>query len=76
MLKATANSMIIDPYGEVLSEIKSFDDEITIATISKEKIQLAGGTRYTNARRPELYRNILGKEHKPKLKPVWMKDGK
>ena len=28
------NSMVIDPYGEVLSEVKSFEDEITIATIS------------------------------------------
>ncbi|MDX1284007.1 MAG: nitrilase family protein [Draconibacterium sp.] len=69
------NSMILDPYGEVLSEIKSFNDEITVATITKEKIELAGGTRYTNARRPELYRDILGKENNPELKPVWMKNG-
>ncbi len=67
------NSMIIDPYGEVLSEIKSFEDDITIATITKEKIPLAGGSRYKNARRPELYRDIIGKEHIPKIKPFWMK---
>lgn len=68
------NSMIIDPYGEVLSEVKSFDDEITVTTITKDKISLAGGTRYKNARRPELYRDIIGKEHDPKLRPVWMKN--
>lgn len=68
------NSMIIDPYGEVVSEIKSFDNEITIATITKEKIPLAGGYRYMNARRPELYRDIIGKEHSSKFKPVWIKE--
>ncbi len=66
------NSMIIDPYGEVLSEIKSFDDEITMSHITKEKIPLSGGFRYKNARRPALYKDILGKEHEPTLKPVWM----
>lgn len=70
------NSMILDPYGEVLSEIKSFDDAITVATISKDKIPLSGGFRYTNARRPSLYRDILGKAHEPTIKPVWMKETK
>ncbi len=66
------NSMILDPYGEVLAEIKSFDDSITLATITRDKLELAGGYRYRNARRPELYADILGKDHKPALKPVWM----
>jgi len=66
------NSMIIDPYGEVVSEIKSFEDEITMAQISKDKIPLSGGFRYKNARRPALYRDIIGKDHEPELKPVWM----
>jgi len=66
------NSMIIDPYGEVLVEIKSFDNEITVSEISKDKIGLSGGWRYRNARRPELYREILGKEHSAVTKPVWM----
>ena len=65
--------MILDPYGEVLSEIKSFEDAITIATITKDKIPLAGGFRYKNARRPDLYRDIIGKSHQPSIKPVWMK---
>ena len=68
------NSMIIDPFGEVLSEIKSFEDDITIAKISKDKLELAGGYRYRNARRPQLYSKIIGQEHKPQTKPVWMKN--
>lgn len=68
------NSMIIDPFGEVLTEIKSFDDDIAIANISKDKIPLSGGYRYRNARRPELYKDIIGKEHKSDFRPVWIKD--
>lgn len=66
------NSMLLDPFGEVLSEIKSFDDDVTIAKVDKDKIRLSGGWRYKNARRPELYAQIIGKEHTPELKPIWM----
>jgi predicted amidohydrolase len=68
------NSMIIDPYGEILSEIKSFEDEITISKITRDKIQLSGGWRYKNARRPELYKHILGANHQSDTTPVWMKE--
>ncbi len=68
------NSMIIDPYGELLTEIKSFNDSIAIATLTKDKIPLAGGFRYMNARKPELYRDIIGKEHTSVFKPVWIKE--
>ncbi|NQU88786.1 MAG: nitrilase [Mariniphaga sp.] len=67
------NSMIIDPYGEVLSEIKSFEDDITVSKITKEKIKLSGGWRYKNARRPELYKDIIGGNHKSDTTPIWMK---
>ncbi|MGN6247635.1 MAG: nitrilase family protein [Ginsengibacter sp.] len=66
------NSLILDPYGEVLTEIKSFDDEIAIATITDDKLQLSGGWRYKNARRPELYREIIGADHTSATKPVWL----
>ena len=68
------NSLIIDPYGEVLSEIKSFENDITISTISKDKILLSGGYRYRNARRPELYKKIIGLDHKSNFMPTWIKD--
>jgi predicted amidohydrolase len=67
------NSMILDPYGEVLAEVRSFEDDLTTATITKEKIRQSGGWRYTRARRPELYRDILGQEHDADTKPIWLK---
>lgn len=67
------NSLILDPYGEVLTEVRSFADDIAIAALTRDKLTLAGGYRYRNARRPELYRDILGKEHRSETKPVWMK---
>ncbi|UOY07324.1 nitrilase family protein [Muricauda sp. SCSIO 64092] len=66
------NSMILDPYGEVLSEIKSFQDEITISKITKEKIKRSGGWRYRNARKPELYKDIIGRDHKSTTSPIWL----
>ena len=68
------NSMILDPYGEVLSEVKSFEDSITTATLTPEKLKLAGGYRYRNARRPELYRAILSSDHDSHTHPVWLRN--
>lgn len=68
------NSMILDPYGDVLSEIKSFEDDITISKLTKEKIRLSGGWRYKNARRPELYKDIIGGNHQSDTTPIWMKE--
>lgn len=65
------NSMILDPYGEVLTEIKSFDNAISLATLSAEKLKLAGGYRYRKARKPALYRDILGADHQSETKPIW-----
>ncbi|HXL58512.1 MAG TPA: nitrilase-related carbon-nitrogen hydrolase, partial [Chitinophagaceae bacterium] len=67
-------SMIIDPFGDILAECRSFEDEFAIAVCTPDKIEKAGGYRYTTARRPDLYRDIIGKPHKPKQKVVWMKD--
>ncbi|CAI8208022.1 MAG: (R)-stereoselective amidase [SAR116 cluster bacterium] len=67
------NSMIIDPFGDILSEVKSFEDEITVSKVVKNKIKLSGGWRYKNARKPEIYKDIIGGEHKSNTKPVWMK---
>lgn len=67
------NSMILDPFGDILNEIKCFDDAIVVATVTPEKLKLSGGYRYKNARKPDVYRKILSNEHTPELKPVWMK---
>ena len=68
------NSLILDPYGDVVTEIKSFEDEVTTATITSDKLKLAGGYRYRNARRPELFREILGADHTSTLQPSWMEE--
>jgi predicted amidohydrolase len=69
-------SMIIDPFGDVLSECRSFDDSFVTATLTPEKLTQAGGHRYLKARRPDLYRNIIGQEHRSEQKVVWLSDNK
>ena len=69
-------SMIIDPFGDVLSECRSFDDSFVTATLTPEKLTQAGGHRYLNARRPDLYRDILGQSHESEQKVVWLNDDK
>lgn len=65
-------SMILDPFGDVIAECRRLGDEVVTALITPEKIQQAGGTRYKKARRPELYKDIIGKAHKPEQKVVWL----
>jgi hypothetical protein len=67
-------SMIIDPYGEVIAECRSVGDEMVSAVLSYDKVEKAGGTRYTNARKPELYRDIIGRDHDPVQKIAWLND--
>ena len=66
------SSMILDPYGDILAECRSFSDEFVIATISADKLRLAGGYRYIKARRPDLYREIIGKPHVADQKVSWL----
>ena len=70
------NSMVLDPYGEILAECRSMDDEVVVASCTPEKLELAGGHRYKRARRPELYGEILGASHNSALNVEWMKSGK
>lgn len=67
-------SMIIDPFGDILAECRSFDDSYVTALITPEKLALAGGYRYIMARKPELYRDIIGQIHKPEQKVIWLND--
>jgi len=70
------NSMIIDPFGNVISECRTLGDDITTATLDPDNLTKAGGNRYINARRPDLYRDIIGKDHHPNQKVSWMNDKK
>jgi predicted amidohydrolase len=68
-------SMILDPFGDILSECRNLGDDLVTATISPEKLALAGGTRYIMARRPEIYKDIIGQPHQPEQKVIWLNSG-
>jgi predicted amidohydrolase len=65
-------SMILDPFGDVMTECRTFDDDIVTAILTPDKLTQSGGYRYRKARRPELYRNIIGQPHKTEQKVSWM----
>jgi predicted amidohydrolase len=65
-------SMIIDPFGDVVAECTKLDEEIVMAVCSPKKLRQAGGSRYREARRPELYREIIGMDHRSELKVNWL----
>lgn len=65
-------SMIIDPHGDVVAECRKLDNDFVTATLVPEKLIQAGGHRYTKARRPELYRDIIGKPNVSEQKVVWL----
>ena len=69
-------SMIIDPFGDIIAECRSFEDSFVTATLTPEKFIDAGGNRYIKARRPALYRDILGQQHQPEQKVVRLNDAK
>ena len=65
-------SMILDPFGDVLAECRKLGDDFVIATITPEKLKQAGGYRYKMARRPELYKDIIGAPHQAEQKVIWL----
>ncbi|RAJ35613.1 nitrilase family protein [Pedobacter cryoconitis] len=65
-------SMIIDPFGDVLTECKTLGDDYVIAMLTPEKLIQAGGHRYIQARRPELYKDIIGGPHQSEQKVAWL----
>jgi 5-aminopentanamidase len=65
-------SMIIDPFGDVVAECRTLGDDVISSVLIPEKLKLAGGYRYLQARRPELYRDIIGSEHQSEQKVIWI----
>jgi predicted amidohydrolase len=65
-------SMIIDPFGDVLAECTELDDDVVVALCNRSKLTRAGGYRYLQARRPELYRHIVGKPHRSDQRVAWL----
>ena len=66
------NSMIIDPYGEILSECHKLGDDFTVALCTAQKIENSSGQRYIRARRPELYGDLIAEQTTaPVTEPGW-----
>jgi len=65
-------SMILDPFGDILVECRALDNDLVVATLTPEKLTQAGGYRYKNARRPELYGDILSQPHRSEQKVAWI----
>ncbi len=58
-------SLILDPYGEVIAECRTLEDEVVTATLVAESRRLASGATYIRARRPNLYTKMV--EPNPQL---------
>jgi hypothetical protein len=50
------------------------DDDFVVADINLASVSSSGGSRYVEARRPELYRAIVGGEHVARLKVAWLNE--
>ncbi|MDB5062392.1 MAG: Nitrilase/cyanide hydratase and apolipoprotein N-acyltransferase [Mucilaginibacter sp.] len=66
-------SMILDPFGNIIAECRTLGNELAIAEITQDKLTDAGGFRYLQARRPDLYSDIIGRPHKSEQKVSWLK---
>lgn len=65
-------SMILDPYGDIIAECRELGNAFTIAELDAEKLTNAGGHRYRNARRPDLYSEIISAPHQSIQKVIWL----
>ena len=54
----TGNSMIIDPYGRILSETWKAAEAMVVADLDLSLIENSTGRRWIRTRRPELYRDL------------------
>lgn len=66
------NSMVLDPFGEVLAECHALGDDVTVALCTADKLALSSGQRYIRARRPELYGKLVEPSSAPPVtEPGW-----
>lgn len=65
-------SMIVDPFGDIIAECTELGNDVAVALCTPGKLSQAGGYRYRQARRPSLYREIIGQEHQPEQRVTWL----
>jgi hypothetical protein len=66
--------MVLDPFGEIVTESDALGDDVVVATLTEEKLRLSSGHRYIAARRPELYRKLVDPPadgERPRTVPAW-----
>jgi predicted amidohydrolase len=54
----TGNSMILDPYGRILSETQEPAEDMVVADLCGDLPPRSTGRMWMQARRPELYRQL------------------
>ncbi len=54
----TGNSMILDPYGDLLAETWKADNDMVVADLKADTRHMCTGVRWIRSRRPELYGTI------------------
>ena len=59
------NSMILDPFDEVIAECRHLGDDVAVGLCSAGKISESSGRRYIRARRPELYAKLVEPSAEP-----------
>jgi len=63
-------AMILDPFGEVLTESHAVEDDVVVGLLTPEKLEQSSGHRYIKARRPELYDKLV-EPHESVTSPGW-----
>ena len=63
-------AMILDPFGEVVTESTTLGDDVVVALLTPDKIEQSSGRRYLKARRPELYDTMVEPQESQTL-PGW-----
>ena len=57
--------MILDPYGEILTETCRAADDMVVADLEAKRLEMSTGRRWIRTRRPQLYGKLTeptGKE--------------
>lgn len=54
----TGNAMIIDPYGQIIAETDSVDNDMVIADLNADALTMCTGRRWIRGRRPALYQPL------------------
>ncbi|MEX0716089.1 MAG: nitrilase family protein [Planctomycetaceae bacterium] len=66
------NSMVLDPFGEVIAECRKLGDDVTVALCTDDKLAASSGRRYLRARRPDLYGKLVEPSSEPPVtQPGW-----